>query len=97
MSYAAQVVNRAGQLVFAVILTSILLAIHFSSFSLIVPSHQLTAGRVPIRITTGGAVILLIAWARYPAARSWIMDGLAAVLGLTSATLGIGITLFTWP
>ncbi len=36
---------------------------------------------------------LLIAWARYPAARPWIIDGLAAVLGLTSATLGIAITL----
>ena len=93
MSYAARVVNRAGKLVFAVILLSILLAILFCSFSLILPHHQWTVGRVPIGITAWGAVTLLIAWARYPAARPWIMDGLAAVLGLTSATLGIAITL----
>ena len=94
MSYAAQVVvNRAGKLVLAVILLSILVAILFCALSLILPLHQWTVGRVPIRIAAGGAVTLLIAWAKYPEARPWIMDGLAAVLGLTSATLGIAITL----
>ncbi len=92
MSYAAQVVNRTGKLVLAVMLLSILAATLFYAFSLILPRHQWTVGRVPIRIIGGAAVTLLIAWARYPAARPWIIDGSAAVLGLTSATLGIAIT-----
>jgi hypothetical protein len=93
MSYAAQVVNRSGKRVVAAILLLILVAILFCSFSLILPHHQWTAGPIAIRISAGAAVALLIAWARYPAARPWITDGMAAVLGLTSATLGIAITL----
>jgi hypothetical protein len=80
MSYAAQVVIRAGKLVFAVILLSILVAILFCSFSLVLPHDQWTVEGFPIRITAGGAVTLLggavtllIAWARYPAARPWIL------------------------
>jgi hypothetical protein len=93
MSYVAQALNRAGKLVVAIILLSILVAILFGSFSLIVPHRHWTVGQVPIGFAAGGAVTLLIAWARYPAARPGIMNGLAAVLGLTSATLGIAITL----
>jgi hypothetical protein len=93
MSYAARVVNRAGKLVFAVSLISILVAILFCSFTLILPHHQGTVWRIPISVAAGGVAILLIAWARYPAGRPSIMDGLAAVLGLTSATLGIAIAL----
>jgi hypothetical protein len=93
MTYAAQVEHRAVKLVFAVILLSILVAILICSFSLILPLHRWTVERVPIRIIAGGAVALMIAWARYPAARPLIMDGLAAVFGLTSAILGIAITL----
>jgi hypothetical protein len=63
MSHAAQVVNRAGKLVFAVILVSILAAILFGSFGLILPHHQWTVWRVPILTTAGIAVTLLIAWA----------------------------------
>ena len=93
MSHAAQVVNRAGKLMFAVILVSILAAILFGSFGLILPDHQWTVWRVPILTTAGITVTLLIAGANNAAARSWIIDGLAAVLGLTSAVLGIAITL----
>jgi hypothetical protein len=93
MSYAAQVVNRAGKRVFTVSLISVLLAILFCSFTLILPHHQWTVWRVPIRIAAGGAAISLIAWSRCPASRPSIMDGLAAVLGLTSATLGIAFAL----
>ena len=93
MSHAAQLVNRAGKLAFAVILLSLLAAILFGSFGLILPRDQWTVWRVAIVITAGITVTLLIAWANYAAARSWIMDGMAAVLGLTSAILGIAITL----
>ena len=93
MSHAAQLLNRAGKLAFAVILLSILVAILFGSFGLILPRDLWTVWRVAILTTAGIAVTLLIAWARDSAARSWIMDGLAAVLGLTSAILGIAITL----
>jgi hypothetical protein len=93
MSHAAQIVNRAGKLVFAVILLAILVAVLFGSFGLILPRHQWTVWRVPILATAGITVTLLIAWANYSAARSWIIDGLAAVLGLSSAILGIAITL----
>ena len=93
MSFDAQVLNRAGKLVFSPILLSILVAILFGSFGLILPLDQWTVWRIPILITAGITVTLLIAWANYSAARSWIIDGLAAVLGLTSAILGIAITL----
>jgi hypothetical protein len=93
MSHAAQVLNRAGKLMFAVILLSLLVAILFGSFGLILPRHQWTVWRVPILTAAGITVTLMIAWANYSAARSWIIDGLAALLGLTSAILGIAITL----
>ena len=90
---AAQGVIRAGKLVFAVILLSILVAILFGSFSLILPHHQWTVWGVTILTTAGITVTLLIAWANYSAVRNWIVDGSAAVLGLTSAILGIALTL----
>ncbi len=93
MSHAAQVVNQAGKLVIAAILISILAAILFGSFGLILPHHLWTVWRVPILIAAVITVTLLIAWANDSVSRSWIIDGLAAVLGLTSAILGIGITL----
>ncbi len=93
MSHMAQLVNQAGKLVVAAILISILAAILFGSFGLILPHRLWTVWRVPILITAGIAATLLIAWANDSAARSWIIDGLAAVLALTSAILGIGITL----
>ena len=93
MSNAALVVNRAGKLVFATILLSILVAILFGSFSLILPLHRWTIWRVPILTAAGITVTLLIAWANYSSVRPWIIDGLAAVLGLTSAILGIALTL----
>jgi hypothetical protein len=93
MSFDAQILTRAGKLVFSAILPSILVAILFVSFSLILPGHQWTPWRVPILIAAGGAVALMIAWASYSTMRPWVMDGLAAVLSLSSAIPGIGITL----
>jgi hypothetical protein len=93
MSYAAQALDRAGKLMVPIILLPILVAILFGSFSLMLPLHKWTAWQVPIGFTAGGAVILLIALASYPAARPGLMNGLAAMLGLTSATLGIAVTL----
>jgi hypothetical protein len=92
MSNAAQFVNLAGK-VFAFIQVSVLAANLLGSFGLVLPHHQWTVWRVPILTAAGITVALLIAWANYSAARSWIIDGLAAVLGLTSAILGIAITL----
>jgi hypothetical protein len=93
MYYAAQIVCRAGKLVFAFTLLSILVAILFGSFDLILPHHPWTVWRVPILITAALTVTLPLAWAMYRAPRRWIIDGLAVVLGLTSAVLGMGMTL----
>jgi hypothetical protein len=93
MSYAAQVASRAGKLVFVLILLSILVAILFGSFSMILPLHRWTVWRAPILIAAGGAVALISACASYSSVRPWVMDSLAAVLGLTSAIPGIAITL----
>jgi hypothetical protein len=93
MSFAAQALTRAGKLAFPVILLSILVAILFGSFSLILPIHRWTVWRVPILIAAGGAVAIMIACASSSFMRPWVMDGLAAVLSLTSAIPGIGITL----
>ncbi len=93
MSYTAQALTRAGKLAFPVILLSILVAILFGSFSLILPVHRWAVWRVPILIAAGGAVALMIAWPSYSTLRPWVMDSLAAVLGLASAIPGIAITL----
>ena len=93
MSYDARALSRAGMLVFPVLLLSILVAILFGSFSLILPTQQWTAWRVPILIAAGGGVAVMIVWGSFSRTRPWIMDGLAAVLGLASAITGIGITL----
>jgi hypothetical protein len=93
MSHAAQALTRAGKLAFAVILLSILVAILFGSFSLILPLHHWTVWRVPILIAAGGGVAMMIAWPSYSTLRPWVMDSLAAVLSLASAIPGIGITL----
>ena len=61
MSYAAHTLTRAGKLAFPVILLSILVAILFGSFSLILPIHRWAVWRVPILIAAGGAVALMIA------------------------------------
>ena len=92
MLNAAPVVNRAGKLVFATILLSILVAILFGSFSLILPHPERITWQVPILAAAGITVTLLIARANYRAVRPWIIDGVAAVLGLTSAILGIALT-----
>ena len=93
MSYVVQALNRAGKLVVPMILLSILVAILFGSLSLMLPLHQWTAWRVPILIAAGGAVAAMTAWSSCAPMRRWFMNGLAVVLGLTSATLGIAITL----
>jgi hypothetical protein len=93
MSFASQSLHRAGTLVVLVILLSILAAVLFGSFSLMLPRHQWTVWRVPILIAAGGAVALVIVCASYSSMRPRIMDGLAVVLGLASAIPGIGITL----
>ena len=93
MSLDAQALTRAGKLVFRAILLSILVAILFGSFSLVLPPHQWTVWRVPILIAAAGAVALMIAGPSYSTMRPWVMDGLAAVLSLASAISGIGITL----
>ena len=93
MSYAAQVFTRAGKLAVHLVLLSILVAILFVSFSLMLPIHRWTVWRVPILIAAGGAVAIMIACASSSFMRPWVMDGLAAVLSLTSAIPGIGITL----
>jgi len=93
MSFDAQALTRAGKLVIPAILLSILAAILFGSFSLILPAHQWTVWRIPILIAAGGAVALMIAWPSYSTLRPWVMDSLAAMLSLASAIPGIGITL----
>jgi hypothetical protein len=95
MSFDAQALTRAGKLVFPAILLSILVTILFGSFILILPPHHqwTTIWRVPILIAAAGAVALIIAGPPYSTVRPWVIDGLAAVLGLASAISGIGITL----
>ncbi len=93
MSHAVQALNQAGKLVFAVGLLAILAAVLFVSFSFILPPTHWLIWRLPISIAAGGAVVLMIAWAYFSTARSWIMDGLAAVLGLASAISGMAVTL----
>jgi hypothetical protein len=93
MSFDVRALTLAGKLVFLAILLSILVAILFGSFSLILPAHQWTVWRVPILIAAGGAVALTIAWPSYSRLRPWVMDNLAAVLSLASAIPGIGIAL----
>ena len=93
MSFDSQALTRAGKLVFPAILLSILVAILFGSFSLILPRHQWTVWRVPILIAAVEAVALMIAWPSYSTMRPRVMDGLAAVLGLASAIPAIAITL----
>jgi hypothetical protein len=93
MSYVVQALDRGGKLVVPIILLSILLTILFGSLSLLLPLHQWTEWRVPILIAAGGAVAAMTAWSSCAPMRLWFMNGLAVVLGLTSATLGIAITL----
>ncbi len=91
MSYAAQALNRAGKLVVLMILLAVLVAILFGSLSLMLPRDQWTAWRVAILIAAGGAVAVMTAWSSRSPMRPWFMDGLAAVLSLTSAIPGIGM------
>jgi hypothetical protein len=93
MSYVVQALNRAGKLVVPIILLSILVAILFGLFSLMLPPDKWTAWRVPILIAAGGAVAAMTAWSSCAPMRRWFMIGLAVGLGLTSATRGIAITL----
>jgi hypothetical protein len=85
--------SSAYRLVVLVILLAILAAILFGSFSLILPPHRWAVWRVPVLIAAAGVVALVIARASYSSARHWVMDGLAAVLGLASAVPSIAITL----
>jgi hypothetical protein len=93
MSDSVHSFSRAGKLVFPVVLLTILAAILFGSFSLILPLHQWTVWRVPALIAAGGGVAVLTAWPFGSSVRPWILDGLAAVMGLTSAIPAIGVTL----
>jgi hypothetical protein len=83
----------ASKLAVSSLLVAILAAILFGSFSVIMPRNHLTIWSVPALIGAGGAVALMIVWPFRSARRVWIMDALAAVLGLTSVVLGIGIAL----
>jgi hypothetical protein len=93
MPYEAQAVMQASKLAISSILLMILAAILFDSLSLMMPSHHATVWRVPALIGAGGAVALMIAWPFRSDMRAWVTDGLAAVLGFTSAVPGIGVVL----
>ena len=84
---------QAQSLAILVILLSILAAILFGLFSLILPAHPLTVWRIPVLIAAVGVAALAKMCAPYSSVQSWVTDGLAAVFGLASAVLGIGISL----
>lgn len=90
MTDAATALRLGEKLVYPVILLMIMAAILFGSFSLILPWHHWTIWRVPVLIAAAGAVTLLITFASFSAVRPRVMDGLAAVLSLTSAIPAIG-------
>ena len=92
MTDAATAFRLGEKLVYSVILLMIMAAILFGLFSLILPAHQWTEWRVPVLIAAAGAVTLLITFASFSTERPWVMDGLAAVLSLTSAIPAIGVT-----
>jgi intracellular septation protein A len=93
MSDVAPAFKLAEKLVYPVILLMIMAAILFGSFSLILPPHQWTVWRTPVLIAAAGAVTLMIASASFSSMRPWVMDGLAAVLIITSAIPAIAVTL----
>jgi hypothetical protein len=93
MSDAAPALKLAEKVVYPVILLMIMAAILFGSFSVILPPHQWSVWRVPVLIAAAGAVLLMIASASFSSMRPWVMDGLAAVLSITSAIPAIAVTL----
>jgi hypothetical protein len=93
MPFDAKSLSRARKLAISSALLIILAAILFGSFSLILPPNHWTVWRLPSLLAAGGAVALMIAWPSRSFMRPWIMDGLAAVLSLTSVIPAIGVTL----
>ena len=93
MESDARSVAPATRLAISTLLLMILVTTLFGSFSLMMPVHHWTVWRVPALIGAGGLVALMIAWPSRSGSRPWIMDGLVAVLGLTSAVTGIGIVI----